>query len=223
MESLQIGDFVRAGKHQFSQVYSFLHLNRDTKADFIQIRADGLKTPLEVSPEHMVFVENIPIPASQVKVGDMLGTHKISDVKTVRRHGVYAPVTESGDIVVSGILASSYAAVLSYSPINQHVGAHAFFAIRRLVCAFNFETCKNENYTEDGIPVWLSPVAHFALSLERSPSLQILATVFFGLPFISLAYALEKMTHYWPVLVGLSISGIYFAYRKIKTPKVKAL
>ena len=201
MDSLKIGDFVRAGKNKFSRVYSFLHLDRDVEAEYLQIHAEGLKAPLEVSPEHMVFVKSTPVRASQVKVGDMLGENKVSEIKTVKRRGVYAPVTESGDIVVSGVLASSYAAVHSYTPINQHTEAHAFFAVRRLVCAFNFGICENETYTEDGFPVWLSPMVHFALSTKQNPFAQFFASVV-GLPFIAAAYILEQMI-YSPFFIGM--------------------
>jgi len=219
IDALKIGDYVRAGKDQFSRVYSFLHLDHDVEADYLQIHAEGLKPPLELSPEHMVFVKNAPVPASQLMVGDMLGQNKVSEIKSVKRRGAYAPVTESGDIVVSGILASSYAAVRSYTPINQHTEAHAFFAVRRLVCAFNFGICENETYTEDGFPDWLSPMVHFALSMNQNPVAQYFASVV-GLPLITAAYILEQATHH-PFLVAMFVFGV-FAFKKArKTSKLK--
>jgi hypothetical protein len=218
MDSLKIGDYVRAGMDKFSRVYSFLHLDRDVEAEYLQFHAKGLKTPLELSPEHMVFVKGTPVRASQVKVGDMLGNNMVAEVKSVKRRGVYAPVTESGDIVVSGILASSYAAVRSYTPINQHTEAHAFFAVRRLVCAFNFGICENETYTKDGFPDWLSSTVYFALSMKQNPYAQFFASVV-GLPFIAATYILEQFIQY-PFLIGMVAVGL-FAFKKTKTPKVK--
>jgi hypothetical protein len=218
MDSLKIGDFVRAGKDKFSRVYSFLHLDHDVEAEFLQIQAEGLKTPLEITSDHMVFVNNAPIRASQIKVGDMLGDNKVADIKSVKRRGVYAPATEAGDIVVSGALASSYAAVRSYTPINQHTEAHALFSIRRMVCAFNFNFCKNEIYTEDGFPQWLSPLISFALITRRNPLAQLFISVV-GLPLIATAYTLEQSMHY-PIVFVMVIVGI-FTFKKIKASKVK--
>ena len=77
----------------------------------------------------------------------MLGENKVSEVKSVKRRWVYAPVTESGDIVVSG----SRLQLHNYAPVNQHWEALAFFVVRRLVCRFNFGICENEKYT-NGFP-----------------------------------------------------------------------
>jgi len=178
-----------------------------------------LKMPLKVSPEHTVFVKNAPVRASQVKVSDMLGENKVSEVKSVKRRGVYTPVTESGDIVVSGVLASSYAAVRSHTPINQHAEAHAFFAVRRLVCAFNFGICEKETYTEEGYPYWLATVIKFALSTDGNASAQFLASIV-GLPLIAAAYILENMIYYYPILVGMFAFGL-FIYKKTKMSKIK--
>lgn len=212
MDSLQIGDFVRAGNNQYSRVYSFIHLNREVEADFLQIHAEGLNKPLEVTPEHMVFVENAAVPASQVKVGDMLGESKVSEIKTVNRNGVFAPVTESGSIVVSGALASSYAAVRPYSPIDQHTEAHALFSFRRMVCAFDFGICKSETSTEDGLPEWLSPLATFGLSTKQNAPAQLAASLV-GLPIVAVAYIVEQII-LSPLLIG-AFALAFIAKKKV--------
>ena len=196
------------------------------EAEFLQIHAEGLKTPLEVSPDHMIFVKSalFPIRASQVKVGDLLSgeNKKVAQVKSVKRRGVYTPVTESGDIVVSGVLASSYAAVHNYTPINQHWEAHAFFAIRRMVCSFKFGICENETYTDDGIPDWLSSMAHFAKNTEHNAPAQVFASVV-GLPLIAVAYFVEQIFIHHAFLVaggGVFIVGL-FALKKKKTKASK--
>jgi len=167
----------------------------------------------------MVFIKGalFPVRASQIKVGDMLGEAKVAEIKSVKRRGSYAPVTESGDIVVSGILASSYAAVHHYTPINQHAEAHAFFALRRLMCAFNFGICENETYT-NGFPQWLSPMVHFAEDTEKNAPAQLFATVV-GLPLIAAAYILEQ-TFRHPALVSAFIVGI-LSLKKSKKSKTK--
>jgi hypothetical protein len=222
MDTLQIGDFARAGKDQFSRVISFIHLDRDLKTEYLQIHADGLQMPLEVSPDHLVFLKNTPVRASQVKVGDMLGERKVTRVKSVKRRGVYAPVTESGDIVVSGVLVSSYAAVLSHTPkvINQHSGAHAFFAIRRWLCALTFDICESETYT-DGFPDWLLPIVHVVAMTEQYPTIQACASVV-ALPFVAAIYLMEQVV-LSPFLMGVLFVSWLFVQRKIKIFKLKAL
>jgi hypothetical protein len=222
MDSLQIRDYVRAGKNQYSRIFSFIHLNRDAEAEYLQIHLLSFKAPLEISPNHMVFVMGTAVPASQVKVGDILGENEVAGIMSVKRRGVYAPVTVSGDIFVSGVLASSYAAVRSHTPINQHTEAHALFSFRRLVCYFDFDICKSETYTA-GFPDWLSPMIHFALNIEQNVTAQLLASII-GLPIIGFALAMEQLVTsplllnqmiYHPCAVGLFIVGLLlFAYNK---------
>merc|ERR1712048_74772 len=46
----------------------------------------------------------------------------------VLRRGAYAPVTESGDLVVGGVLASCYTSMLDSSLFDRHAAFHAFMA-----------------------------------------------------------------------------------------------
>jgi hypothetical protein len=218
MDSVVIGDHVRTGKNSFSRVYSFGHIDSEKTADYLQIYAEGIEMPLEVTSLHLLFINDKMRPASHVKVGDMLGTNKVSKIRTVTRRGVYAPFTESGEIVVSGFLASSYAAVHSYTPINEHTEAHAFFAFRRLVCAFDFAICENENYT-NGYPDWLLPAIRFAMSAEKNPTLQIAATLA-GLPIVAVAYTLEQMM-YQPLAIGAIILGLVYVITNTKKLMIK--
>jgi len=220
IDSLQIGDLVRAGSNRFSRVYSFIHLDHDAEANFLQIHTAGWDTPLEMTPEHMVFVDGTAVRASQVKVGDILGENKVSAIKPIKRRGVFAPVTESGDIVVSGALASSYAAVVTYAPVNQHYGAHAFFAARRLVCALNFDICEGETYV-DGFPTWLSSVIHFVAIVEDNPAIQFCVSIL-ALPFITATFVLEQWILSPFLSLGMFVLGL-FVFKKVKASKVKAL
>ena len=53
MDSLEIGDYVRAGK-DFSRVFSFAHLDLDAEGNFLQIHTEGSVAPLE-SPTTTCF------------------------------------------------------------------------------------------------------------------------------------------------------------------------
>jgi len=77
----------------------------------------------------MLFVDGKPVRADSVKPGDMLGTYKVTDISVVKRNGVFAPMTETGEeIVVNGIRSSSYVALTDHVPVNQHYMNHTFFA-----------------------------------------------------------------------------------------------
>lgn len=216
MDSLMIGDFVRAGNNHFSRVFCFVHLDRDMEAEYYQFHFEDAETPLlEVTPDHMVFLKGKPIRASQVKIGDTLGNKKVADIKSVKRIGAYAPVTESGDLFVSGILASSFADVLSNIPI-KHSGAQNLFAVRRLVCKYNFAICENETYTGDGFPEWLAPAVYFALSTEHSVAIKLFALFAAG-PIFASAYAIEKMLLF-PFL-AIAVFGLWLLFAITKRPK----
>lgn len=222
MDSLQIGDYVRAGNNKFSRVFSLIHTDRDMEAEFLQIHSGALKKPLEVTPDHMVFIDSSAVRASEVKVGDTLGENKVSKITSVKRRGVFAPVTESGDIVVNGILASSYAAVLAHCPVNvQHSGAQAFFAVRRLLCAFNFGNCEKETHT-DGIADWLLPVFNLFSMTNSSPIIQFCAVVV-AVPFLAAVYTLEQLL-LGPLFVkALALFSCLAIYKNAKRSKTKCV
>jgi len=192
MDAIKVGDYVRTGNDNFSRVFSLAHLDHEFEADFLQVYAEGLEKPLEITGMHMLFASGKPIRADEVNVGDMLGESKVSEIKSIKRNGVYAPITESGDIVVSGIHASSYYAFLDRIPFNQHVMSHFFFAPHRLVCSFDFDLCKNEGHTNG-----YTNFAYWAIQImEKSndfiaPVQCVLAAL--ALPFLSAAYGFEQM------------------------------
>jgi len=181
MDSIKIGDSVLVRGGEFAKIYSFGHHEKTKQSDYLQIRADGLRNALEISEDHMVFV--IPdgsavaksVPASSIKVGDMLATEndtssKVSKIKTVHRKGAYAPFTTSGDIVVSGVVASNYIAMIPEKEMPFGVTmqwiAHTFNAPHRFVCSINFSICENETYT-DGLSNWIYLPFHAGLWLAQ--------------------------------------------------------
>jgi Hint module len=74
--------------------------------------------PLEISWNHLLFVKrngyDIAIAAAQVLVGDQIGIDKkIQSIEFVKRRGVYALMTYTGDIIVSGIRASNHVKIIT--------------------------------------------------------------------------------------------------------------
>jgi hypothetical protein len=150
MDSLKIGDYVKSADDKFSRVYSFGHMDHELKVTYVQIHAPGLEPPIEISPEHLLYVgDDKIVPARDVVVGDMLsGDKKVSKIKMVERVGAYAPITEEGSVFVSDVKTSCYVALLDYSPAALHWLAHAVLSPKRTVCHFHFDFCKSEGYTE---------------------------------------------------------------------------
>jgi len=169
MDSLKIGDSALSGIGHYTKVYGFGHYEKNQKANYLQIQTDmkNQTTALEISEDHMVFMvvegSTKSVPASSIKVGENLlvtgSSSKVIEIKTVQRRGVYAPFTYSGDIVVSGVVASNYISMIPEEDLPFGVTmqwiAHTFNAPRRLLCSVNFRICENETYTEDGVSTWI--------------------------------------------------------------------
>lgn len=211
MDAVKVGDYVRSNNNGFSRVFSLAHLDHDAESEFIQIFSEGVEKPLEITENHMLYASaGKHVRAGEVNVGDMLTQGKVSEIKSVKRTGLYAPITQSGDIVVSGVQASSYTAFLDGIPFDQHVLAHFFFAPQRVMCSFDFKLCENEGHT-DGYTNW----AHWAIKLlEKSNEfvapVQVVLTLL-ALPFLSAFYSLEQML--LAPLTSLAVIG-YIIYRK---------
>jgi len=192
MDSVMVGDHVRASNDDFSRVFSLAHLDHDLETDFLQIYSEGLSKPLEITAMHMVFSSGKAVRADEVSVGDMLDNNKVTEIKSVKRTGVYAPVTESGEIVVSGVRASSYPSFMDNIPFDQHKLVHFFLGPRRLMCSYDFGVCENEQHT-DGY----TNFAHWAIKIvERSNEFITPVQVFLAslaLPVLTAAYCFEQM------------------------------
>ena len=171
MEDVKIGDRVMVGDGRFETVYSFGHYSKKQVAEFIQLTLSNSVSPLELTREHMVFVEDSrAIPAGILKVGDRLMVESgeygvVRRIEIVERTGVYAPFTASGRIVVNGVVASTFIAFgESWSveigshriPASYQWLAHAFESPHRMYCRLYMDVCKEERYTDEGVSMWVS-------------------------------------------------------------------
>ena len=125
--------------------------------------------------------------------------------------------------MVDGILVSSYANVHPYSLlVGQHWAAHTFFAFRRIACAFDFDICRHESYTNDGFPEWLAPVIRWAISTTgQHPTVQVVAS-FVGLPIIGAVFLFERALLYYPFFVASFFAMGLMLFRNSKASKVKS-
>jgi hypothetical protein len=193
IDSLRIGDLVRTGSGAFSQVYSFGHLDRNMEAEYLQIFSKDLDLPLEVSPDHMLFVSDKAVRASQVEVGDILGENPVIEIRTIQRRGVYAPTTYAGNIVVSGVVASSYVALLDgVHPRIQNAASHASTAVHRLMCKFDFDLCENETYKE-GINEWIAMMVQLVLRVNQHNMVVQIGAWLIAIPFMVFVYTMEQL------------------------------
>lgn len=175
MEDLKIGDSIMAGNGRFSKVYSFGHYSPNVNTDYLQIQIDSMQETLEISAEHMLYCNGKLVPANQVQVGDFLAViHNINfgqnssiahvtSIKAIQRRGAYAPLTESGDIVVNGVVASNYIArewiYSKYTTLSGemlHWIQNGAVLPYRIFCSMRVNGCINETYDENtGFSIWV--------------------------------------------------------------------
>lgn len=197
MAELKIGDYVKVGNGKYTQVYGFGHYDIDRVETFVKLHFNVID-PLEISANHLVFVLkngiNTPVRAAEVMIGDSLSGKIVTSIDTVTRRGLYAPLTLSGDIIVSGILASNYVDVLDRKlAFNQHVLGHTIMAPKRLYCQYFMDKCKNETYI-DGYGFWAYMIIHCAGFMEKHLGwfLTVIVAVL-SPPFVTFIYMMESL------------------------------
>ena len=118
MKDLQLNDEVQVADGVYSPVYLFTHQRSDVQSPFVQLTtATGFT--LCLSPCHYVYVNGQaePVLAKNVNLQDTLttaqGVDKVIAIDTRVLPGLYNPHTLHGDIMVNGILTSTYTAALT--------------------------------------------------------------------------------------------------------------
>jgi hypothetical protein len=146
MDQLEQGDKVRTHKGSFSTVYAFGHKTKNIQANFIQLKTVS-EDVLELSEYHQVFVGKslIPTYAKNVKLGDELYIDlegifsPVSFISTVTKQGIYNPLTDNGEIVVNGVLASHCnispsIRIFGYQLASPHFLKYYLMTPGRLMC-----------------------------------------------------------------------------------------
>lgn len=122
MSQVSIGDRVKVGENEFSRVFMFTHKMSDTSNKFVKFStASGAE--LTLTPGHYIYVDGSLVAASSVSVGSTvrLGNGKTDTVVAVSRvvdSGLYNPQTVHGDVVVNGIVSSTY--TMAVEPTIAH-------------------------------------------------------------------------------------------------------
>eukprot|EP00929_Paragymnodinium_shiwhaense_P114454 TRINITY_DN82852_c0_g1_i1.p1 TRINITY_DN82852_c0_g1~~TRINITY_DN82852_c0_g1_i1.p1 ORF type:complete len:402 (-),score=42.99 TRINITY_DN82852_c0_g1_i1:137-1342(-) len=148
VSDLRVGDSAlvqrSTGEFAYSRIRGFLHHLAEDRSEYLTIvHTSG---QLRISGSHLVFVERSHVrsdtTAGHVTSGDKLIAVGDSDEEiTVRvmavlrspgAKGMYAPLTESGTLVVDGVAASNYAT--AFAPLDiPHGAMHASFFSSRIV------------------------------------------------------------------------------------------
>ncbi len=133
---LKISDKVLIGlgddnKPKFSKVVSFFHNLPGVSAKFVRLHTD--ENFITLTPLHLILSKGKLVndfeflPAADVKAGDSikLFNHHLNQLKSVlvlkvdvfelKNSGVYAPLTETGTIIVDSFQASCFALVKSHN------------------------------------------------------------------------------------------------------------
>lgn len=114
MDQLKIGDNVKVGATgEYSEVFFFSHRNGDRVNEFVRIETDS--TNMTVSPGHLVYANGRVATASSVRVGDKVSASQdtvnsvtVVTVQRIKSKGLHNPHTFHGDIVVNGLVATTF-------------------------------------------------------------------------------------------------------------------
>lgn len=136
MDTLQVGErvlvdaqhSVRGVVRAFSEVFAFTHSDAGAVHAFTQLTTETNLT-VELTPGHYIYANKKAVPAGAVREGDWLmdGVEgrmaRVKKVRTVVRRGLYNPQTFHGNLVVDGVVATTYS-----SAFYDMGAAHALLA-----------------------------------------------------------------------------------------------
>jgi hypothetical protein len=107
MAALKVGEIVRVSADNWSEVYFFSHQERNAVAEFVSILTDtGAR--IQLTSGHYIYADGMAVQARLVGVGDKLSNGTVVAVDRIKAVGLYNPHTLQGDLLVNGIVASSY-------------------------------------------------------------------------------------------------------------------
>lgn len=112
MDELTVGDVVQSGKGVWSSVFMWTHADASATSDFVKLTTASGHS-LSLSHGHYVYADGKSVPADTVRVGDRLTiadgtTSNVVRVEEITGEGLFNPQTVSGDIVVDGVVATTY-------------------------------------------------------------------------------------------------------------------
>jgi uncharacterized protein YjbI with pentapeptide repeats len=125
MDQLQHADRVAVGGGDHSDVFFFGHRNPNARTAFVRIESTSkADQPLYISPGHYLYVNGRLATAGTVRIGDKLrGPDNADNVAVLAvsredRSGLFAPASLHGDLLVDGVVVSSYTDAMH--PMSAH-------------------------------------------------------------------------------------------------------
>jgi Hint module len=237
MNQLRIGDYIKAGNgKEYTQVYGFGHYDESAPVDFLRIeffpdedisKNNTISIPLEITSSHLVFVKRndkqnnsqlMTIPASNIVVGDTLSGRKVKSILPLLRYGVYSPLTQSGDMMVSGIHVSNYVDIITNNNINdwnQHVLGHAMFFPQRLYCSMYINRCQNEKYIQ-GYGILAYVIVRIGSMINECGWFANIIVLLVVVPICMMTYTLEFLLSMGLFYLVLSIIAIGLFMKMIR-------
>jgi desert hedgehog len=112
MDALAVGDRVKVGVDTYSEVIMFSHALGTVESEFISLTTASGAT-LTLTGGHYLYANGELVAASAVNVGDRLtlasgAESPVTHVSAARGVGLYNPQTLHGDVVVEGVVSSTY-------------------------------------------------------------------------------------------------------------------
>jgi len=234
MRDVSIGDVILVDNksNTYSKVYSFGHFSRKTETLYLSILVDKQGTsPLEISPEHLIYKydsamkKKTLVPARNIAVGDLLlgvdaTAAEVQSIQKVIRHGAYSPLTASGEIIVSGVLASNY---VTRESLHEDLVSGQFLhwlqhgAVLPYCLFCSVVGCEKEVYDENtGFSPWVEfwfRLEQWHLGLPRA--LQALVLSLLAAPMFFIVMLGKFSTDSWTVLIGqVLVAVVSYLYLK---------
>lgn len=121
MDELILGDRVRVNDNEYSSVFMFTHKRNTGMHNFIRIETSD--SSIEISLNHYIYRNGELVAAKGIRIGDVLqlasgASTVVTGIAAVKRVGLYNPQTLHGDIIVNGIVTSTY--TTSVQPVMAH-------------------------------------------------------------------------------------------------------
>jgi hypothetical protein len=154
MGALATGDKVHVGSGQYDDVFFFSTQMESTMSKFVVLSTSATEAPLKLTSGHYLYVNGKLATAGSVKKGDMLtlangNKAAVSEVSSEWAPGLYNPHTLSGDIVVDGVLTSTYTDAVDPTL------AHALLLPLRQMYAMGSTFGQGFSAMAKGVPSWI--------------------------------------------------------------------
>jgi len=214
LKDVIVGQKVLTGDGQFKTVYAIDHKDPNERADFLQIyyenenNTNESQAPLELTPNHMIFVQGQkePMPASSIQIGNKLETMyargaTVTKISSVKREGVWNPLTVDGTILVDGIVTSTYSVTFKKKkiadtgiyyagrcnlPISQHSFMHLLTYPYRVMClSTSLSLCETDS-TKTLYSLVGASILKFASKQHLFIKDTMLVTTYIGFSFLNL-------------------------------------